>query len=134
MCGNYSIPKRKQISLMKDDFENVYDMLEHAIEYAFQGKMQLKFYEFLKYRKTTKAEVDAFLRSSTAKELADEVLELQEYVKGGKDNIHQQLREAYGHIPKPQARKIKAYLGGILEDAVRYSNDRRPGRRKKNSK
>ena len=119
---------------MKDDFENVYDMLEHAIEYAFQGKMQLKFYEFLKYRKTTKAEVDAFLRSSTAKELADEVLELQEYIKGGKDNLHQQLREAYGHISKPQARKIKAYLGGILEDAVRYSNDRRPGRRKKNSK
>jgi hypothetical protein len=119
---------------MKDDFENVYDMLEHAIEYAFQGKMQLKFYEFLKYRKTTKAEVDAFLRSSTAKELADEVLELQEYIKGGKDNLHQQLREAYGHIPKPQARKIKAYLGGILEDAVRYSNDRKPGRRKKNSK
>ena len=134
MCGNYSIPKRKQISLMKDDFENVYDMLEHAIEYAFQGKMQLKFYEFLKYRKTTKAEVDAFLRSSTAKELADEVLELQEYIKGGKDNLHQQLREAYGHIPKPQARKIKTYLGGILEDAVRYSNDRKPGRRKKNSK
>ena len=119
---------------MKDDFENVYDMLEHAIEYAFQGKMQLKFYEFLKYRKTTKAEVDAFLRSSTAKELADEVLELQEYIKGGKDNLHQQLREAYGHISKPQARKIKAYLGGILEDAVRYSNDRKPGRRKKNSK
>ena len=56
---------------MKDDFENVYDMLEHAIEYAFVGKMQLKFYEFLKYRKTTKAEVDAFLQSSTAKEIAD---------------------------------------------------------------
>ena len=119
---------------MKDDFESVYDMLEHAIEYAFQGKMQLKFYEFLKYRKTTKAEVDAFLQSSTAKELADEVLELQEYIKGGKDNLHQQLREAYGHIPKPQARKIKAYLGRILEDAVRYSNDRKPGRRKKKSK
>ena len=134
MFRNYSIPKGKQISLMKDDFENVYDMLEHAIEYAFEGKMQLKFYEFLKYRKTTKAEVDAFLKSSTAKELADEVLELQEYIKGGKDNLHQQLREAYGHISKPQARKIKAYLGGILEDAVRYSNDRRPGRRKKNSK
>ena len=119
---------------MKDDFENVYDMIEHAIEYAFQGKMQLKFYDFLKYRKTTKAEVDAFLQSSTAKELADEVLELQEYIKGGKDNLHQQLREAYGHIPKPQARKIKAYLGRILEDAVRYQHDRRPGRRKKKSK
>ena len=119
---------------MKDDFENVYDMLEHAIEYAFEGKMQLKFYEFLKYLKTTKAEVDAFLQSSTAKELADEVLELQEYIKGGKDNLHQQLREAYGHISKPQARKIKTYLAGILEDAVRYQYDRRPGRRKKKSK
>ena len=119
---------------MRDDFENVYEMLEHAIEYAFEGKMQLKFYEFLKYRKTTKAEVDAFLKSSTAKELADEVIELKEYIKGGADNEHKQIREAYHHIPKPKARKIMAYLGGILEDAVRYSNDRKPGRRKKGSK
>ena len=119
---------------MRDDFENVYDLVEHAIEYAFDGKMQLKFYEFLKYRKTTKAEIDSFLHSSTAKELAYEVLELQEYIKGGRDSNHQQLREAYGHIRKPQARKIMKYLGGILEDAVRYSNDIKPGRRKKGSK
>ena len=119
---------------MRDDFENVYDMLEHAIEYAFEGKMQLKFYEFLKYRKTTKAEVDSFLQSSTAKELADEVVELREYIKGGKDSEHKQIREAYHHIPKPKARKIMAYLGGILEDAVRYSNDKKRGRRKKHSK
>ena len=119
---------------MKDDFENVYELIEHALELAFEGKMQLKFYEFLKYRKTTKAEVDAFLQSSTAKELADEVVELREYIKGGRDREHQQLREAYHHIRKPQARKIMNYLAGILEDAVRYSNDRRPGRRKKGSK
>ena len=119
---------------MRDDFENVYDLIEHAIEYAFDGKMTLKFYEFLKYRKTTKAEIDSFLQSSTAKELADEVLELKEYIKGGRDSNHQQLREAYGHIPKPKARKIMIYLGKILEDAVRYSDDRRPGRRKKGSK
>ena len=117
-----------------DDFETVYDMIEHALELAFEGRMQLKFYEFLKYRKTTKTEVDSFLHSSTAQELANEVLDLKEYIKGGKDSNHQQLREAYGHIPKPKARKIMAYLGGILEDAVRYSNDRRPGRRKKGSK
>ena len=119
---------------MKDDFENVYDLIEHAIEYAFEGKMQLKFYEYLKYRKTTKAEVDSFLYSSTAQELADVVLELKEYIRGGKDNDHKQLREAYHHIPKPQARKIKNYLYSILEDAWRYQRDRRPGRRKKVSK
>ena len=119
---------------MKDDFENVYEMIEEALELAFEGKMTLKFYEFLKWSKTTKAEVDAFLLSSTAKELADEVVELEEYIKGGRDSNHQQLREAYGHIPKPKARKIKMYLYGILQDAVRYSNERRPGRRKKGTK
>jgi len=119
---------------MKEDFDNVYDMLEHAIEYAFEGKMQLKFYDFLKYRKTNRKEIDSFLHSSTAKELGDQILELEEYIKGGKDNNHQQLREAYGHIPKPQARKIKVYFTKILEDAVRYRHDKRPGRRKKQSK
>ncbi len=136
MYRNSSILKGEKISLMKklNDFETVYDMIEHALELAYQGKMQLKFYEFLKYRKTTKVEIESFLHSSTAKELANEVLDLEEYIKGGADNDHKQLREAYHHIPKPQARKIKNYLSQILEDAVRYQHDRRPGRRKKNSK
>ena len=136
MYGNSSILKGEEISLMKklNDFETVYDMIEHALELAYQGKMQLKFYEFLKYRKTTKAEIDAFLQSSTSKELANEVLDLEEYIKGGADNDHKQLREAYHHIPKPQARKIKNYLSKILEDAVRYRHDKRPGRRKKQTK
>ena len=119
---------------MHDDFDNVYDMIEHAIEYAFEGKMQLKFYDFLKYRKTKKYEIDAFIQSSTAHELADVVLELEEYIKGGRDENHKQLREAYHHISKPQARKIKNYLYRILEDAWRYSCDIKQGRRKKDSK
>ena len=117
-----------------DDFETVFDMVEHAIELAFDGKMQLKFYQFLEYRKTKKVEIEAFLKSSTVKEISDQVIELEEYIKGGKDNNHQQLREAYGHIPKPQARKIKAYLYSILDDAWRYQRDRKPGRRRKVSK
>ena len=119
---------------MKDDFENVYDMIEHAIELAFDGKMTLKFYDYLKYSKTKKYEVDSFVESSTAAEISDQVLELEQYILGGADNNHKQLREAYGHIPKPQARKIKSYLYSILEDAWRYQSDRRPGRRKKGSK
>ncbi len=119
---------------MYSDFDSVYDMIEHAIDYAFQGKMQLKFYDFLKASKAKKYEVDGFLNSSTAKELGDLIIDLEEYIKGGTDNEHKQLREAYHHVPKPQARKIKNYLSSILEDAWRYSNDRKPGRRKKGSK
>jgi len=118
----------------EDDFENVYEMVEHAIDYAFAGKMTLRFYDFLKYRKTKKYEVDAFIESSTAHEISNLVLDLEEYIKGGADSNHKQLREGYGHISKPQARKIKNYLYTILEDAWRYSRDRRPGRRKKSSK
>ena len=42
------------------DFDTVYEMIEHAIEYAFEGRMQLKFYEFLKYRKTKKVEAVSY--------------------------------------------------------------------------
>ena len=119
---------------MSNNFEEVYYVLEEALELAFQGKFVVRLYDYFQSRGVTKVEADQFLNSSTAKELADEVNELDEYIKGGRDSNHQQLREAYGHIPKPKARKIKMYLYGILQDAVRYSNERRPGRRKKGSK
>ena len=116
---------------MSDNFEEVYYVLEEALELAFQGKFVVRLYDYFQSRGVTKAEADQFLNSSTAKELADEVNELDEYIKGGKDNQHQQLREAYHHIPKPQARKIRDYLACILEDAVRYSDDKRRGRKRR---
>ena len=79
-------------------------------------------------------EIDSFIDSSTASEISELTMDLDEYIEGGSDSVHKQLREGYGHIPKPQARKIKVYLYGILEDAWRYSHDRRPGRRKKQTK
>ena len=119
---------------MEQNLIDIYDLVEHAIDNAFDGQMNLKFYDYLKSRKVKKHEVDSFIESSTAAELSDLTMELDEYLKGGADSEHKQLREGYGHIPKPQARKIKNYLYGILEDAWRYSNDRKPGRRKKQSK
>ena len=116
---------------MSNNFEEVYYVLEEALELAFQGKFVVRLYDYFQSRGVTKAEADQFLNSSTAKELADEVNELDEYIKGGKDNQHQQLREAYHHIPKPQARKIRDYLVCILEDAVRYSDDKRRGRKRR---
>jgi len=119
---------------MDNSLLEVYNDVEKAIDYAFDGQFVMKFYDYLKVRKAKKAEVDEFIVSDTAHELNDLVGELEEYLEGGSDNDHKLLREAYGHIPKPQARKIKNYLYGILEDARRYSHDRRPGRRKKTNK
>ena len=134
MYGNCQISKGTKTGLMEQNLIDIYDLIEHAIDNAFEGRMNLKFYNYLKDSKTKKHEIDHFIESSTAAELSELTMDLDEYLAGGSDNEHKQLREGYGHIPKPQARKIKTYLYGILEDAWRYSRDRRPGRRKKQSK
>ena len=119
---------------MESNFHEVYTDVEKAIDYAFGGRFVLKFYDYLKIRETKKYEVQQFIESSTASEINNLVIDLDDYLEGGSDEMHKQLREGYGHIPKPQARKIRNYLYGILEDAWKYSHDKRPGRRKKQTK
>ena len=116
---------------MSNNFEEVYYVLEESIELAFKGQFVIKLYDYFQVRGVTKVEADQFLRSSTANEIGSLIVELNEYIKGGKDSNHQQLREAYHHIPKPQARKIRDYLSCILEDAIQYSNDKRRGRKRR---
>ena len=119
---------------MDSNFHEVYNDVEKAIDYAFNGQFVLKFYDYLKVRGTKRIEVEEFIKSTTATEITSLVDDLNDYLEGGTDEMHKQLREGYGHIPKPQARKIKNYLYGILEDAMKYSYDKRPGRRKKQTK
>ena len=119
---------------MNSTFHEVYYDVEKAIDYAFQGQFVLKFYDYLKIRGAKKLEVEEFIESKTANEISNLVMDLDEYLEGGSDNVHKQLREGYGHIPKPEARKIRNYLYGILEDAWKYNHDKRPGRRKKKTK
>ena len=119
---------------MENNLHEICNDVEKAIDYAFEGQFVMKFYDYLKIRDTKRIEVEEFINSKTASEVKDLVNDLDEYIEGGSDDIHKQLREGYGHIPKPQARKIKNYLHGILEDAIKYSHDRRPGRRKKQTK
>lgn len=119
---------------MENTLHEVCFDVEKAIDYAFNGQFVLKFYDYLKVRGTKKVEVEKFIESSTASEISNLVMDLDDYLEGGSDEIHKQLREGYGHIPKPQARKIRNYLYGILEDAWRYNHDKRPGRRKKQTK
>jgi len=119
---------------MTSNFHEVYFDVEKAIDFAFNGQFVLKFYDYLKIRGAKKVEVEEFIESSTANEISNLVMDLDDYLEGGSDEIHKQLREGYGHIPKPEARKIRNYLYGILEDAWKYNHDKRPGRRKKKTK
>ena len=114
---------------------DIYVAVDKAIDEVFKNdRYVLNLYQLASSLRLKRDDMSEFLHSSVAQELKELVLQLDEYLKGGRDSHHQQLREAYGHIPKPKARKIKTYLYGILQDAVRYQHERRPGRRKKGSK
>ena len=119
---------------METNFYEVYNDVEKAIDFAFQGKFILNFYQYLKTNNAKRRHAEQFIDSKTAESINSLILELDEYLKGGQDPEHKLLREAYGHIPKPQARKIRNYLSSILEDAWKYRHDKRPGRRKKQTK
>ena len=107
------------------------DVIEHTIDYAFKGKFMLNMYEYLSSVKATKRDVEEFINSSAALEINNLILDLEDYMEGGNDSTHKQLREAYGHLGKPEARKIRNYLYEILQDAWKYEQEKRPGRKKR---
>jgi hypothetical protein len=114
-----------------DSNEVSYD-IEKSIDFAFSGKFVLNFYDYLKIKEVRKKDIDSFLiESTTIKNIYYLITELDEYMEGGNDKNHKQIREAYKHIPKPQARKIRNFLMSIINDGFRYSNDKKPGRKKK---
>tara|TARA_B100001989_G_scaffold72583_2_gene49589 strand:+ start:1560 stop:1907 length:348 start_codon:yes stop_codon:yes gene_type:complete len=112
---------------MQKNTEELYTLVDRALDEAMCNQRFLfKMYPYLKANKWTRREVGEFIESSVAAEISNAVLELEGYIKGGDT----QLRESYGHIPKPKARKIKDYLYAILEDAWKYHAERKPGRKK----
>jgi hypothetical protein len=106
--------------------EELYQLIERSIDLAMtEHKFLFKLYPYLKMNKWTRRQTNVFIESTTAANLNFVVLELEDYLKGGDKT----LKEAYGHIPKPKARKIRNYLYSILEDAWQYHAERKPGRK-----
>ena len=129
MCGDRQVSKGTEAGIMED--WEIYGEVEKTIDYAFNHKFFLNMYEFLKLKKARRIDAQEFGNSSTAKELRDIIKDLEDYIEGGSDEKHKQLREGYGHLGKPEARKIKNYLQGILDDAKRYGQERQSKKRRK---
>ena len=103
-------------------------LVERAIDAAMEdGRFLMKVYPILEGQKFTRREATEFIESTTAASVSEICLELEGYIKGGDPY----LRESFGHIPKPKARKIHKYLYALIEDAWKYEQTRKPGRKKK---
>jgi hypothetical protein len=106
--------------------QELYELVDKSIDLAMtEQKFLFRLYPYLKTNKWTRRQTNEFIESQCAANLNFLVLELEEYIKGGDKT----LREAYGYLPKPKARKIKDYLYGILKDAWDYHAERKPGRK-----
>jgi len=114
-----------------DNIWDIESIVDQSVDFAFKGKYMLNMYDLLKTNKATKRDVEVFLESQTAKNITITIYDLEDYLEGGSDEQHKQLREAYGHLGKPEARKIKNYLESLLQDAWKYGQEKRPGRKRK---
>jgi|TARA_R100000455_G_C6273587_1_gene131399 hypothetical protein len=116
---------------MFDPDLEINNAVELAVDHAFGGKITINMYEYLKSLKATRGDAERFLESPTARNVNLLIYDLDDYLEGGSDSDHKQLREAYGHLGKPEARKIRNFLDSIITDAGKYAHDKRPGRRKR---
>ena len=116
---------------MKKTQVDLFDIVEQVLDNVFVSKVYtFDMYRYLRSNEVKRPVVDEFVDSITAKNIQTTVDELNLYLEGGTDSDHKQIREAYNYLGKPTARKIRDYLNKILTDALKYQNDKRPGRRK----
>jgi hypothetical protein len=108
--------------------EDIYDIVNTAVDIAFVNeKYQLNFFEYLKGENFKKEQVTIFIQSTLFTSIKDQVDELDLYLLGGDSAL--MLREAYSWMGKPRARKVRDYLNNIMEDARKYEQSKRRGRK-----
>ena len=110
--------------------EELYTIIDRAIDEAmFNNRFLLNMKSYLTGNKWTRKQTGELIESSSMGELNGVVEELSQYIARDK-----YMSEAYGTLPKPQARKIRKYFQSLIDDAREYYDNRRPGRPKKTAK
>lgn len=108
--------------------EDIYTIVNIAIDSAFyQEKYNLNFYQYLNGEKFKRDDVKLFIQSGLSTAIQDQIQEINLYLDGG--NEAALVREAYSWLGKPRARKIRDYLSQIIEDAEKYEQSKRRGRK-----
>ena len=108
----------------------IYDLVNTAIDAAFiKEKYQLNFYDYLESEKIKKEQIQSFISSSLGIAIVHQIEELDLYLDGGSQAAF--VRESYGWMGKPRARKMKEYLEKIMNDAKKYEQSKRSGRKRK---
>ena len=118
------------MTYMDPNSEELYTIIDRAIDEAMlNGRFLFNMKSYLTGNKWTRKQTKELIDSSSMTELTQVVDELSQYIARDK-----YMSEAYGNVPKPQARKIRKYFETVINDAKEYYEHRRPGRPKKSTK
>lgn len=110
--------------------EEISMILNAAIDNVFlEDKYHLNFYDHLLSQKIKRKDVISFLNSSLHTSIQNQIEELECYL----DDSNAIFKEAYDWIGKNKALLVKNYLIKILDDAKRYEQSKRPGRKPKSA-
>jgi hypothetical protein len=106
------------------DTETLYD-IERAIDYAFlENKFTINTFAYLKVKNLRRVDAQAILRSSTVKHIQETIKDLDLYLQGGQEDNTVYVRQAYGYLSKPEARKIRNYLDEVIEGVKKFIKDK----------
>jgi hypothetical protein len=106
------------------DTETLYD-IERAIDYAFlENKFTINTFAYLKVKNLRRVDAQAILRSSTVKHIQETIKDLDLYLQGGQEDNTVYVRQAYGYLSKPDARKIRNYLDEVIEGVKKFIKDK----------
>tara|TARA_B100000575_G_scaffold291232_1_gene296633 strand:- start:8396 stop:8734 length:339 start_codon:yes stop_codon:yes gene_type:complete len=100
-------------------YEELCELIEYAIDQAFErDKFPFKCYNYLRQINASPEFIKRFKNSTTLKEVALMVSDLDAYLVDG----DKQCTEAYGHLGTKKAEKIRNYLFRILNDTKTYES------------
>ena len=106
--------------------DEIYALVNGAIDLAVTDqKYKLNVYEFAKIENMKRRDMVSFLNSKLVSQIRDEIKHLDMYLNDGPAD----LTEVYDWMGKTRATKYRDYLSKMIEDAERYEQERRPGRK-----
>lgn len=114
---------------------DIIDMLNHVIDdVILHRKFTFDFYHYLVDEKVSKKDIEEFNSSYFISTIRTQIEEFDSFLMGGDSFI----REAYPGYSKPEVRKMKEYLQGLINSGVEYERSKKIrksyGKRKTSSK
>lgn len=104
--------------------------LQHAQDIAIKEKnYKLDTYKYLNNNKVKRLDAQRILRSSVVQEISSTILDINLSLKSGNQEDIIYAKEAYGHLSKPEARKLLNYYDGIIDGIKRYINEKKGGKK-----